>query len=362
MSERLKKKSSKKGKKDQEDQNAQQDEEETQQDVLCPLCQEPAEVLSVECSVCERWFHFSCVDISAALAAELDKDKDKEDQLTWTCRECNRGAKKIMCHIAKLSVRMTKHEDRMDEMKSQLDVIESRTTPVEQQVTRSNVSEIVAEQIYECKERELRKANVIIHNMPESKKDKAEERQGDDINFTKSIANELSIKDIQITSAIRIGKKGDKPRLTKIVMSSVTQKRDLMKKAPDLRKSENDLMKKIFITPDQTQKAREESKKLRDELFRRKDAGEPDLIIQKGKIVKRGTPPVQAGPATIQDQPTNQESPSTSAETADETSEDEENETDESGEEEEDDEEKTDETRQDAVNDQPFRETGGGST
>ena len=43
----------------------------------------------------------------------------------------------------------------------------------------------------------------------------------------------------------------------------------------------------IQIAPDRTAKQREERKQLRDELERRKNEGEEDLVIRHSKIVKK---------------------------------------------------------------------------
>ena len=53
--------------------------------------------------------------------------------------------------------------------------------------------------------------------------------------------------------------------------------------APQLR--HHSRWNKIYITPDLTRKEREEGKRLRDELAVRRQAGEINLMIRKGKIV-----------------------------------------------------------------------------
>ena len=45
--------------------------------------------------------------------------------------------------------------------------------------------------------------------------------------------------------------------------------------------------KHIYISPDKTKQQREEEKKLREELKRRKETEDPDLIIRNGKIIKK---------------------------------------------------------------------------
>ena len=46
---------------------------------------------------------------------------------------------------------------------------------------------------------------------------------------------------------------------------------------------------KVYVTPDLPLNERQENKRLHDELFQRKNAGEKDLIIRTGRIVKKIT-------------------------------------------------------------------------
>ena len=56
-------------------------------------------------------------------------------------------------------------------------------------------------------------------------------------------------------------------------------------KAKELRQSKQ--FSSMYINPDLTYKERQASKELRQELARRKKAGEKDIFIRRGQIVKR---------------------------------------------------------------------------
>jgi len=95
-----------------------------------------------------------------------------------------------------------------------------------------------------------------------------------------------------VTKAFRVGKPvQDKPRLLIVGLENVEVKIDVLKLAPQLRTTEE--WKDVFITPDLTWKEREEGRKLREELRRRTSEGEHNLMIQRGRIVKRGGNEVQ---------------------------------------------------------------------
>ena len=60
-------------------------------------------------------------------------------------------------------------------------------------------------------------------------------------------------------------------------------------KAKKLRDSESAVMKNVCINPDLSVKERQVQKNLRKELTRRKQNGESNLKIRRGKIVKQVT-------------------------------------------------------------------------
>ena len=100
--------------------------------------------------------------------------------------------------------------------------------------------------------------------------------------ITKSI--DAGPVEINIT---QLGKKLDgRPRLMKVQFSNLNQKRNILSNAKKLRESSSSFQK-VYVTPDLSLNERRENKRLRDELLPRKKDGEKDLIIRRGKIVKK---------------------------------------------------------------------------
>ena len=62
---------------------------------------------------------------------------------------------------------------------------------------------------------------------------------------------------------------------------------EMLRNAKKLRNTTKEQLKKIIITPDMTVKEREISRKLREDLRIRREAGEENLVIRRGKIVNR---------------------------------------------------------------------------
>ena len=84
-----------------------------------------------------------------------------------------------------------------------------------------------------------------------------------------------------------------KTRLTKVVLNSVKGKREVLGSAKKLE--ESDTWSNIFITPDMSPKEREKSKKLLEELKRRRDEGEAGVVIRGDDCIPRSTSASSSG-------------------------------------------------------------------
>ena len=70
-----------------------------------------------------------------------------------------------------------------------------------------------------------------------------------------------------VTNAVRIGRKGTKPRLLNLSLHNLNDKVTILCNKFKLRKTENsDYIKSIFITPDYTPMEQQKNKKLRNQL------------------------------------------------------------------------------------------------
>ena len=133
-------------------------------------------------------------------------------------------------------------------------------------------------------DKEKRKLNVVVHNLPESSGESFKEKSEKDAEqFTEMIREVLKLN-VRVTKAFRVGKGSeDKPRLLVITLENAETKMDVLKMASGLR--HHDQWSNIYVTPDLTWQEREEGRKLRQELARRKGEGKPNLAIRRGKIV-----------------------------------------------------------------------------
>ena len=153
-----------------------------------------------------------------------------------------------------------------------------------QEVIHSTVTSLLSEE----KEKERRKLSLIFHRIPESASEDSLERKTHDIEQVCSVLQNYLKVDVEVESAVRLGKKDPgKTRLLKVDVSSEKMKKMVLRNSVKLRDESNpDYIKKIFITPDLTPKEQEENKLLREKLFKMNKGGKV-FRIKNGQIVWR---------------------------------------------------------------------------
>lgn len=134
-------------------------------------------------------------------------------------------------------------------------------------------------------DRSKRTRNLVVHNFSEQQGETALDRSQADITlFTTMIRDTLKIN-VRATKSFRAGKSiPGKDRLLIITLENEDAKHDILRMASQLKSVRK--WGRVFITPDLTFKERQEQKKLREELWRRREAGETNIYIRRGKIVQ----------------------------------------------------------------------------
>jgi len=147
-------------------------------------------------------------------------------------------------------------------------------------------------------DRERRRANLVIHNLPESEATQQSDRIAYDISeFEAIVREELKIDNVKVAKAVRLGaRKGSHSRLLLITMDHERSKWRILSQSTKLRASRK--WKEVYICPDLTAKERELNKRLRDDLKLRRANGEKNLVIKRGQIVERRAAPSSDGSNT----------------------------------------------------------------
>ena len=132
----------------------------------------------------------------------------------------------------------------------------------------------------EISERDKRKCNLIVHNLPEEPLDN---HHSDADTFLELCRISFDLH-INIIKSVRLGQKSNtKTRSLLIKVDNEESQKQILALAPKLRFSET--WSRVYIQPDMSPKEREAHKKLYEELKKRKNQGESNLVIRRGKIV-----------------------------------------------------------------------------
>ena len=143
----------------------------------------------------------------------------------------------------------------------------------------------IVDALDEYMDRERRRHNLVIYGMPESSNSTSAELGTDDQSrFSGLVRSQFNIENINISKVIRIGRStNNKPRPLLVTLLDDSSRRYILQNAKSLRN--NSTYNNVYISPDLTPKEREINRQLHTELKRRKQAGETNLMIKRGKII-----------------------------------------------------------------------------
>ncbi len=231
-------------------------------------------VKALRCEFCTVWVCLHCTEVPESM---YDLMMDKEvPNVIWTCDSCIHA----LPTIKKLGKTLQGVKDEQISCKKDISKLNEKVDKLE-----SSIDVKVQDAINDYRNREARKCNIIIHNVPESNKENPKDRMKDDtVQVMDMIEGAMELETANINSAIRLGKKDSegRVRLLKVTVDSVKSKREILINAKKLRGIGK--WKNIFVTPDLAPKERQQNKELREELKKRREDGEDGLVIRRGKI------------------------------------------------------------------------------
>ena len=254
---------------------------------------------SIECFSCKEWCHRRC--------CELDREEFRVAQkgsssLNYTCQNClkKRGQAQWEAEKSRLEVQMEKMLDFVGTFTVKLSTIDEEKKLLDKRVEKvegmieTEVDKKVREVFEEQKDKEMRKQNAVIFNIPESSNPDIEERQKEDTEEVLKVLEEVMDEKVAASEfdvPVRLGTrqigKYSKPRVLRITLANEAFRKKLFSKTKKFndRKGPRD---RVYVNPDRTMKEREEYKKLKTELqeIQKKDP-KSEYVIQRGKIVKK---------------------------------------------------------------------------
>ena len=267
----------------------------------------------IACESCRNHFHVACIaNISSAFQQFLVNNDFK----SWTCNQCKLNIRSLSEENERLKTANSQLVQENESLRRRLENLENQfstfKTELKQEILRELKSDSppqptiqsqpLNEQVLACireeKDRERRRLNLCLRNVPETDSTSNDHAQVITL-FTSTLGvngNEVNggIKNIK-----RVGtQSGDRPRIIIIECSNYDLKRKLLQNSFKLKNYNgptND--KKVFLTPDMTKKQLEDDRNLRDELWSRRNNGK-NVFIRRGEIVSRTAPTAAPTPPT----------------------------------------------------------------
>ena len=132
--------------------------------------------------------------------------------------------------------------------------------------------------------------HLLVHNLPEPKSGSMMQRSEEDVHLFQEVVKDEFRMNVTVSRCFRVRKSREdgKARLLIVTLDTPGVKRDILRLAPQLRDFQKWGM--IYITPDLTTAEREAACKVREELAARRTAGETNLTIRRGRVVKQASP------------------------------------------------------------------------
>lgn len=243
----------------------------------------------IECHSCKQWCHRACSDLTDAQFKCL---RGGGNYMVWLCKICREVQR------SEVAIRMETKLDNvlkmLESLKSRIDDMESKHDACSDENIDKKIEQKVGEYMEEMQEREKRKLNIIVVNLPESGKDSAEERKQEDRDRVRQLVSRTvdDVDSTELDNPIRLGPikigQNARPRLLRMTVQNVETKKKILKNVAKLNRNVP-FEKRVFINDDSTPKERERIKELRAEMQVRKENGEQNLMInyREGKIMTR---------------------------------------------------------------------------
>lgn len=188
--------------------------------------------------------------------------------------EGNSSVKDTTMNYAGATAEVAALEIKIDKLSNTLKTYQNNGATNDTRALRQGLSEL--------EDIEKRKLNLVVFNLPE-----AGNPDGDIEKFKTMIKDEFKLS-VKVKEATRLGRRNeDKPRMLRIRLEALSEKKLILSKAKDLRVSTDTIYSTVYIRPDLTKKQLEESKNLREQLKdkRSKDSTKK-WTIRRGEIVE----------------------------------------------------------------------------
>lgn len=238
---------------------------------FCGMCKtDLSPEKEIACDLCHSYIHTTCAGLSRTEVLCL---KSKERKLTFYCTECSDFKAQLKNLQALKSL--------VDDLKAEVDILKGRGSP------GLNVSMVETEVIIrEMSEREKRKNNIILFNIPEEMNGHKNDQIAADKSTAQKIASVLDIP-LMDPNPIRLGKfdmsKSNRKRPIKLMLANSEYVIKALRNSKKLKLVQE--FASVGVSRDRTPYQQQLWRNARQELVRRREAGETDIIIKYIKDV-----------------------------------------------------------------------------
>ena len=198
--------------------------------LYCDKCTESVDHL-IQCEKCETWYCDSCENVPTQVMEIISEYR----QLHWFCKICEtqighnayeqlavksvspEGFTKQLSEVQAQVQRLVDHvntqlDNRLKEFETKMEYKFGNTPSIQEQqvITNANPringdpnwinSNIMTRVIDEYRDRETRKLNLILFNVPESQSGDTSAQKAHDANFISDIANKIETGQVDVTS------------------------------------------------------------------------------------------------------------------------------------------------------------------
>ena len=246
---------------------------------------------SVQCMFCEFWTHKKCAGLTNEVFNFLVKTAKATGNVQYICTACTSTCTALSKKINPLDkeikiIDQKVNDNSKDIQKCLKSVDEIQKKLPDLSTIQANSSSVTQDSVFqEIRDREMRKNNVIIHNLPELDDRSPQARKSHDMDQFKDIMNTISCKleDKDIKYMNRIGEKRDSDRPLLVCFRNHVNKTMVQESARFLKSSK---WNEISIIPDLTKRQRKEEEVLRTEMERKnKEMDKEDFLSWEWRMV-----------------------------------------------------------------------------
>ena len=263
---------------------------------------------SIDCDKCGHWFHVQdCTNLTTEQWDVLS-EADQEEMITWNCPDCIKDKGRDYKRMSKIEEAIFALTMQVGNVAQKLDSFEDKITKIvdkridekldakfedkfREMEKKINVQGPTTEVTTDEKEdREKRKLNIVMVNIPESVKEDQKERREDDLKRVTELLGTCSdIEEGDLQDPVRLGEldpKEKRPRFLRLTVKTSAKKGTILRNARNLNTDDTVAPKnRFYINQDLTPSQRKTDAEKRGELNRRKLAGEKHLKMRRGQII-----------------------------------------------------------------------------